>query len=61
MGISVGRTFKSTSGTLGGYLKISHNGVEHVVGLTCYHGVRMIEQGDADSSKSSLFRAEALD
>ena len=55
MGISVSRTFESTSGTLGGYLQISHNGVEHVVGLTCYHCVRMDEQGNADLSKSSLF------
>ncbi|KAL2813786.1 hypothetical protein BDW59DRAFT_167388 [Aspergillus cavernicola] len=48
MDISVTRRVASMSSTLGGYLRISTNGTEHVVGLTCFHGVRVDEQGRTD-------------
>lgn len=52
MGVSIGRSFEdSVPSTLGGYLKVSHGGAEHVLGLTCYHGVRMDQNGCVDEGK----------
>ncbi|RDW61845.1 uncharacterized protein DSM5745_10517 [Aspergillus mulundensis] len=56
MGISIGRSFQQTprtASTLGGYLRIQKNGIEHTVGLGCYHGFRMNEDGTHDSNLDS--------
>ncbi|KAL2829271.1 hypothetical protein BDW59DRAFT_159261 [Aspergillus cavernicola] len=53
MGLSVGRTFQGISSTLGGYLKTQCDDVEHIIGLTCYHGVRLNEHGTADPNIDS--------
>ncbi|KAL4778054.1 hypothetical protein BJX76DRAFT_167570 [Aspergillus varians] len=56
MGISVGREFQKTSltsSTIGGYLKIRREGEERLVGLGCYHGFRLNEDGISDPDLDS--------
>ncbi|KAI9374374.1 hypothetical protein BJX61DRAFT_540821 [Aspergillus egyptiacus] len=48
IGLSVGRSCGGTTSTIGGYLKVERNHEEHIVGLTCYHGIRTSEDGPAD-------------
>ncbi|KAN0068674.1 hypothetical protein V8E54_013398 [Elaphomyces granulatus] len=54
MGMSIGRSFhNSESSTLGGYLNVREQGQDHLVGLTCYHGIRKDDQGAADPNIDS--------
>lgn len=53
MGMSVGRIFpNSVSSTLGGFLKVSDGVTDHIVGVTCYHGVCTDEHGNIDLGRS---------
>ena len=54
--MSIGRSFhNSEPSTLGGYLNVHEQDQDHLVGLTCYHGVRKDDQGAADPSKLVVF------